>query len=88
MKASEIVAAAIIAAILIWILYKVFTKPMKLIFKLIANSLIGFVILFLLKIAGAYIGIRVSVGIYSALIAGILGVPGIILLILIENLMI
>ena len=88
MKASEIVAAVIIAAILIWILYKVFTKPMKLIFKLIANSLIGFVILFLLKIAGAYIGIRVSAGIYSALIAGILGVPGIILLILIENLMI
>lgn len=75
----------VIGVLLIWLIIKVFATPIKWAFKLLLNTVLGFLILFLFNFLGEYIGITLSVGWVSALVAGVLGIPGIILLLLIEN---
>lgn len=81
-------ALAIIGAVLLlWIFIKIFKKPIKWIFKLFLNAIVGFAALFLLNFLGGFVGLHITVGWLSAIITGVLGIPGIILLLLIENLM-
>lgn len=80
-----IAAYVAIGIVLLWIIIKVFAKPIKWIFKLLLNALLGFVFLFIFNYLGAFIGIKLTVGWVSAIVTGVLGIPGIILLLLIEN---
>lgn len=73
------------AVLFIVLFFALLSKPIKWIFKLLINAVFGFIILFIVNYLGAYIGLQISVGWLSAIITGVFGVPGIILLILIEN---
>lgn len=73
------------AVLFIVLFFALLSKPIKWIFKLLINAIFGFIILFIVNYLGAYIGLQISVGWLSAIITGVFGVPGIILLILIEN---
>ena len=53
--------------------------------QLLVQLYSGFVMLFIFNFLGGFIGLSLSVGWISAIVAGILGIPGIILLLLIEN---
>ena len=84
MKSDQILL--IVGAVVCLILFiKIFSTPIKWALKLLLNALLGFVILFIINFFGSYIGISISVGWVSALVAGVFGVPGVILLILIET---
>lgn len=76
---------AIIGIFLLWLIIKLFSKPIKWIFKLLLNTLLGFVLLFVFNYLGQFVGLSVTVGWLSALVTGVLGIPGIILLLLVEN---
>ena len=66
------------AAIIVLFLFgRILLLPMKLLFKLIVNSLVGGVFLVLINIAGAGVGIVMPVNIITAVIAGVLGLPGV-----------
>ncbi|MCX8074943.1 MAG: pro-sigmaK processing inhibitor BofA family protein [Clostridia bacterium] len=69
-----IIAIIIIAKLLSW--------PFKLIFKLVANILIGLVLILLVNIFGSPIGLHIPFNTITALVAGILGIPGVILLVI------
>ena len=76
----------IIAGLLLLLLFfKILAKPIKWILKLLLNALLGLIILAVVNYLGSFVGITVTVGWISALVAGILGIPGVILLVLIEN---
>ena len=76
------ILTVVIAVLLIWLVIKIFATPIKWALKLLLNALLGFV---MLNFLGGFIGLSLSVGWISAIVAGILGIPGIILLLLIEN---
>ena len=83
------ISVCIIAGLLILLLFfKIFTKPIKWILKLLLNALLGLVILVVVNYFGAFVGLKITIGWVSALVAGILGLPGVVLLLLIENLLI
>ena len=66
------------AAIIVLFLFgRILLLPMKLLFKLIVNSLVGGMFLVLINIAGAGAGIVMPVNIITAVIAGVLGLPGV-----------
>jgi len=66
------------AAIIVLFLFgRMLLLPMKLLFKLTVNSLVGGVFLVLINIAGAGVGIVMPVNIITAVIAGVLGLPGV-----------
>lgn len=67
-----VIAVIIIAKILSW--------PFKKIMKLILNIILGLILILIVNTFGAGIGLHIPFNIVTALVAGILGVPGVICL--------
>lgn len=63
---------------------RVFIAPIRLLFKLLFNTALGFAGLILLNHFGAYIGISLGVNLLNAAAIGVLGVPGLSLLLLLR----
>ena len=59
--------------------------PLKFVGRLIANSLLGAGLIALINIVGSGFGIGIPLNIVNALITGVLGVPGVLMLLLILN---
>ena len=72
-----VIAAIVLAVILV---LRLLAKPMKFIFKLLINTLLGFVLLWLLNFFGGGLGISLDLTLFNALIVGLLGIPGVLLL--------
>ena len=66
------------------LLLKILTKPIRLIFKLLINAGLGCVILFIVNFFGGFYDFSLEINFISALVAGVLGVPGVIILVLIK----
>jgi len=77
----NIVLAALFLLVIIYIGAQVILKPIKLISKVIINSVIGLVLLMLVNYGAARFGFVLPVNIITILVAGFLGIPGILLLI-------
>ncbi|MGP1575597.1 pro-sigmaK processing inhibitor BofA family protein [Selenomonas sp.] len=69
----EIIAALAVGLLLLAILAKLLAMPFRLLKKFIVNSVIGAVLLSIVKL----LGFSVTINILTALIAGIFGVPGV-----------
>lgn len=67
-------AAAIIA---VFLFGRVLLIPIKMMLKLMANSLMGGAVLFLLNVIGNGAGIAIPLNIITAVITGVLGLPGV-----------
>jgi inhibitor of the pro-sigma K processing machinery len=61
---------------------KMLILPIKLVIKLIFNSLIGGLIITLINWIGATFNLHIGLNIFTAIFVGILGIPGAILIIL------
>ena len=85
MDSLQTIIYVVIGVLLLWLIIKLFSTPIKWALKLLLNALLGFVMLFVFNFLGGFIGLELTVGWLSAIVAGILGIPGIILLLLIEN---
>lgn len=68
----------------IFVIGKIFIVPIKWILKLLINSILGALILYLINILGAICGLHIGINIITAVIVGLLGIPGAILLVLFE----
>ena len=69
---------------LIWVVIKLFSKPIKLLVKLACNTAIGYIALLLVNKFGGLIGISLGLNWVNALIIGVFGYPGLILLLLLK----
>ena len=78
----------IAAGVLLLILFvKIIRLPLQLLFKLILHAAVGFVALFLFNYLGSYIGVTLEITVFRAVVTGVLGVPGVILLLLFKYLL-
>ncbi|VBB06961.1 sigmak-factor processing regulatory bofa [Lucifera butyrica] len=68
--------------LLIYLIGRVFLMPIKIVFRLIYNALIGGLMLWALNYIGGHFGFIIGINPVTALVAGFLGLPGVILLIL------
>ena len=75
---------AAIAVGLLVLLFKLLGKPLRWLAKLFINALLGFVALFLFNFFGDFVGLILGLNWFNAIVAGVLGVPGIVLLLLIK----
>ena len=64
---------------------KLLLLPVKMIGKLIANSLLGAGLIALINIVGSGFGIGIPLNVINAIITGVLGVPGAVMLLVILN---
>ena len=73
------IAAGVALAVLIFaVLGKVLSLPFRIVWKLITNSVVGAIILWVIDLFGA----GIEINFLRALIAGFFGIPGVIVLLL------
>lgn len=82
MEISVILAYAL-GLILLYVIGWILLVPLKFIIKLIWNGVLGGIMLFTVNLIGGIIGIQIVINPFTALVTGILGIPGVILIILI-----
>lgn len=80
------IGAAVICVLLLVLFIGLLAKPLKWIFKLLLNALSGFIALILLNFIGGFFGFALTINLINCLVAGFLGLPGVILLILLKYL--
>lgn len=68
----------------IFIIGKVFIVPIKIVFKLILNSILGVILLYVINIIGEIWEFHIGINLVTALITGLLGIPGVILLMVLK----
>lgn len=72
----------LIAILGLYILVKIFSWPLKILLKLVINAVLGAVLLIIVNIVGSYFNFYIGINAITALIAGFLGIPGVIFLII------
>ncbi len=83
----ETIAIILIAVIAIVLILKLLTAPIRFAAKMLINALVGFVVLFLLNFAGSIVGLSLGINWFNALVVGIFGAPGVVLLLLLKYLL-
>ncbi len=74
----------IICIILLFILGKIFILPLKNILKLVFNSILGGLLIYLINIIGMNFGFHIGLNLLTSVLVGILGIPGAILLVILK----
>jgi inhibitor of the pro-sigma K processing machinery len=74
----------ILTVIAVIVIVKLLAWPFKKILKLLFNILIGILLIVLVNNFGAGLGLFIPFNVVTALVAGILGIPGVIFLIIIN----
>lgn len=75
----------IIAAVGLYIIVKIFSWPIKVLIKLLINGALGALVLWGINSFGGAFNIQVPINGITALIAGFLGIPGILFLIIFQK---
>jgi len=76
-----------VAALVVFLCITIFRRPIKFLFRMLLNTVGGFITLFLLNWVGGFIGISLGLNWFNAIIVGILGLPGVGLLLILQWLM-
>ncbi len=80
-----VIIAAIVLGVIV--VLRLLAKPIRFIFKLLINTALGFVLLWLINFFGGGIGIALELSLLNAVIVGLLGIPGVLLLLAIHFLL-
>lgn len=70
--------------IFLFILGRLFIVPIKKILKLVFNSILGGIVIYIINIIGANFGFHIGLNIVNSIVIGILGLPGVVCLIIIK----
>lgn len=76
----------IIAVLAIFVVGKIFAWPFKILLNLIINGIMGGVLLFLINLVGTNFGLVIPINAVTALVAGFLGIPGVLFLVIVNYL--
>ena len=80
MISLDMIVYALVGLALLFLIIKLLKWPLK----ILINGILGIKLLYIANIVGSYIGFVLPVNAISALIAGFLGIPGIIFLVLFQ----
>lgn len=84
MDLNQKIIAGLLAGFFLIALLRVFSAPLKLALKLLANTLLGFLALWAVNLTAAATGITLGLNLWNALVIGVLGLPGFVLLLLVR----
>ena len=80
---SSIVAFAV-GIVALYVLGLLLVVPIRIIIKLVINGIIGGLTLLLVNLVGGLFGLSIGINPVTSIIAGFLGVPGVVLLLIIQ----
>lgn len=77
----EKIILGILIVLAVMLVFKLFSLPIRLVFRILINTAAGFVLLLIFNYIGMYLGLSIGINIINALLIGILGIPGLLLLV-------
>ena len=84
MGLSDKVALAIFGVYILGTVIRLFKTPLKLALQVLGNTLLGFGALLLVNMTSAVTGLSLGFNLLNAFVIGVLGVPGLGLLLLVQ----
>lgn len=69
---------------ILFVVGRIFIVPIKWILKLVFNSILGGVLIWIINLIGGIWGFHIGLNLYTSLLVGFLGIPGAIFLILLK----
>lgn len=78
------IIAYIACIFFLFIFGKVFIVPIKTILKLVINSVLGGVAIFLINFIGAYFNFHIGLNLVTSIFVGLLGIPGAVVVVLLK----
>ena len=82
MDLSQKILAGLLALFFLLALLRIFRSPLRLALKVLGNTLLGFLALWAVNLTTGVTGIALGLNLMNALVIGILGLPGLVLLLL------
>lgn len=82
MDLSQKILAGLLALFFLLALLRIFRSPLRLAVKVLGNTLLGFLALWGLNLSAALTGVTLGLNLWNALVIGVLGLPGLVLLLL------
>jgi inhibitor of the pro-sigma K processing machinery len=80
------IIAFFFGVLVIYILARLLYFPLRIFLRFLLNTLVGGILLALFNVFGAFWGVQIGLNVVTALIVGIMGVPGVILLLILQHL--
>ena len=80
------IIAFFFGVLVIYILARLLYFPLRIFLRFLLNTLVGGILLALFNVFGAIWGVQIGLNVVTALIVGIMGVPGVILLLILQHL--
>ena len=68
----------------LFIFGRVFIVPIKKVLKLVINSVLGGITIFLINLIGGTFGFHIGLNIFTSILVGVLGLPGAVCLVIIR----
>ena len=84
MELMDKVFVGLMAAFFLLSLLRIFRSPLRLALKVLGNTLLGFLALWGVNLTAALTGISLGLNLWNALTVGVLGLPGLILLLTLQ----
>lgn len=78
------IAAYLLAIIIIYLFGWLLISPLKYLMKTLFWSLLGILALVAVNFLGTFVGISISINLFTCLVASVLGVPGVALILVIQ----
>lgn len=78
---------ALVGLVLLVVVVKVFSWPLKMLLKLLVNGVLGVILLIIFNLVGKNFGVTIGINAVTALIAGFCGIPGVIFLVIFKLIM-
>lgn len=84
---TSMIVAFVLAVIVLLLLGRLMIIPVKIVMRIIYNIILGGLALWVLNLVTGWFGIHFALNPYTAAIAGFLGVPGVIMLYVLQVLL-
>jgi inhibitor of the pro-sigma K processing machinery len=84
MDLNQKILAGLLAGFLLIALIRIFKTPLKLAARLLVNTLLGFLALWAVNLVSGITGFSLGLNLWNALTIGVLGLPGLVLLLLVR----
>jgi len=75
---------AVAVAVLLVVFFIIIKTSLKLAAKVLINAIVGFVLLFVFNGVGGLFGVALEISWFNAIISGVLGIPGVALLLILK----
>lgn len=80
----DVIFAYIFGIMMLFLVAKLLLIPLKIVWRLGINAIVGGIALLIINFIGGFFGLKIDINIITALVTGILGAPGVVMILILQ----